>query len=65
VQVVVTISAGETTPKHKHSGEEIIYALEGSLEYFIEGGNSVIVKAGEVVFVPAGTIHSAKNVGNE
>jgi quercetin dioxygenase-like cupin family protein len=64
LQVVVTIGVGETFPKHKHPGEEIIYVLEGCLEYFIEGRDPVTVKAGEVVFVPAKTVHSVKNVGN-
>ena len=63
LQVMVTIGAGETAPKHKHPGEEIIYVLEGSLEYFIEGVAPVTVKAGEVVFIPADTVHSVKNVG--
>ena len=44
--------------------EEIIYVLEGTLEYQVEGKPSVTVKAGDVLFVPARTIHSAKNVGS-
>ena len=63
VQVVVNISEGEKFPKHKHPGEEIIYVLEGLLEYQIEGRAPVTLKAGQVLFVPANTIHSAKNVG--
>jgi quercetin dioxygenase-like cupin family protein len=49
--------------KHKHPGEEIIYVLEGSLEYQVEGKPPTTVKAGEVFFVPAETIHAVKNVG--
>ena len=48
--------------KHKHPGEEIIYVLEGSLEYQVEGLPPT-VNADEVFFVPAETIHAVKNVG--
>jgi len=51
-------------PKHTHPGEEIIYVLEGSLEYEVEGKPPVTLKAGGVLFIPAGTIHAAKNVGS-
>ncbi|KFF03059.1 cupin domain-containing protein [Flavobacterium reichenbachii] len=50
--------------KHFHPGEEIIYVLEGSLEYEIEGQAPVTLKAGEVLFIPAGVVHSAKNNTN-
>jgi quercetin dioxygenase-like cupin family protein len=51
-------------PKHTHPGEEIIYVLEGSLEYEVQGKAPVGLKAGDVFFIPAGTIHAAKNVGS-
>jgi uncharacterized cupin superfamily protein len=35
--------------KHKHPGEEIIYVLEGSLEYQIEGEPTRTVEAGEAL----------------
>ena len=62
VQVRVDFDPGVASPKHTHPGEEIIYVLEGSLEYEVEGKPPVTLKAGEVLFIPAGTIHSAKNV---
>jgi quercetin dioxygenase-like cupin family protein len=52
-------------PKHWHPGEEIIYVLEGTLEYQLEGKPPVTLKAGEALFIPAGTIHAAKNVGTD
>ena len=64
VQVRVDIDPGAVAPRHKHPGEEIIYVLEGSLEYQVEGRSPVTLKAGEVLFIPAGAIHSAKNVGS-
>ena len=63
IQVRVDFDPGYLAPKHTHPGEEIIYVIEGTLEYEIDGKRST-VKAGEV-FVPAGVVHSAKNVGTE
>jgi quercetin dioxygenase-like cupin family protein len=51
-------------PAHKHPGEEIVYAIEGLMEYRLEGKPPVTLKAGEVLFIPAGTIHAVKNVGS-
>jgi quercetin dioxygenase-like cupin family protein/pimeloyl-ACP methyl ester carboxylesterase len=64
VQVRVDFDPGYTSPKHTHPGEEVIYVLEGTLEYQVEGKPPVTLKAGNVLLVPAGTIHAAKNVGN-
>ena len=64
VQVRVDIAPGATFPKHTHPGEEIIYVLEGSLEYQVEGKPPVTLKAGDVFFVPAETVHAARNVGS-
>ena len=65
VQVRVDFEPGYVAPKHTHPGEEIVYVLEGTLEYQIEGKPRVTLKAGDVLFIPAGTIHTAKNVGGE
>ena len=37
VQVRVDFDPGYVSPRHAHPGEEIIYVLEGTLEYEIEG----------------------------
>jgi quercetin dioxygenase-like cupin family protein len=50
--------------RHKHPGEEIIYVLEGSLEYHVDGRPPTTVNAGEVLLVPAETPHAVRNVGN-
>ena len=65
VQVRVDIGPGVVAPNHSHPGEEIIYVIEGSLEYQVEGKPPVTLKAGEVLFIPYGTAHAAKNVGND
>ena len=64
VQVRVDFDPGAAFGKHRHPGEEIIYVVEGSLEYEVEGKPPMTLKAGEVLFIPAGTIHAAKNVGS-
>jgi quercetin dioxygenase-like cupin family protein len=64
VQVRVDFDAGYVSPRHTHPGEEIIYVLEGTLEYEIGSKPPVRVQPGDVLFVPAGTIHSAKNIGS-
>jgi quercetin dioxygenase-like cupin family protein len=64
IQVLVGFAPGVTAPNHKHPGEEIVYVVEGALEYALEGRPPVTLKAGDVLFIPAGTIHAAKNVGS-
>ncbi|HEX7914939.1 cupin domain-containing protein [Rudaea sp.] len=63
IQLRVDIDPGKTAPNHKHPGEEIIYVIEGTIEYGLEGKPPVTLTAGDVLFVPAGVVHSAKNVG--
>jgi quercetin dioxygenase-like cupin family protein len=63
VQVRVELAPGVAFGRHRHPGEEIVYVLEGALEYEVEGRPPVTLRAGDVLFIPAGTIHSAKNVG--
>lgn len=65
IQVRVELDPGVTFGKHRHPGEEIVYVLEGSLEYEVEGRPPVTLRAGGVLFIPAGAIHSARNVGRD
>src|SRR5206468_5856653 len=37
IQTIVAIAPGVTAPRHSHPGEEIIYVLEGLLEYQLDG----------------------------
>jgi quercetin dioxygenase-like cupin family protein len=64
VQVRVDFEPGAAFGRHTHPGEEIIYVLEGALEYQVDGKPPMTLKAGDVLFIPAGTIHAAKNVGS-
>jgi quercetin dioxygenase-like cupin family protein len=64
IQTIVSIAPGVTAPRHSHPGEEIIYLLEGVLEYQLDGQPPVTLKPGDVLFIAAGVVHSAKNVGS-
>jgi quercetin dioxygenase-like cupin family protein len=64
IQVRVELDPGVASPRHWHPGEEIIYVLEGALEYQVDGQPTVTLKPGDVLFIPARTIHAAKAVGN-
>jgi quercetin dioxygenase-like cupin family protein len=64
VQSRVDLSPTAPFIKHTHPGEEIIYVLEGTLEYEIDGQPATTVKAGDVLFVPAGPVHAVRNVGS-
>jgi len=64
IQTRVDLAPEVVAPRHSHPGEEIVYALEGTLEYRLEGRPPVMLTAGEVLFIPDGTIHAVKNVGS-
>jgi quercetin dioxygenase-like cupin family protein len=63
IQVLVEFAAGAVALEHSHPGEEIVYVVEGSLEYEVERKPSVTLEAGDVLFIPADTIHSVRNDG--
>jgi quercetin dioxygenase-like cupin family protein len=64
IQNRVDISPDAPPIRHKHPGEEIIYVLEGTLEYSVDGREPASFKAGEVLLVPPETVHSVRNVGS-
>ena len=64
IQVRVEFAPGVLFPKHSHPGEEIVYVVEGLLEYALEGRPPATLKAGEVLFIPAGTPHAVTNLGS-
>ncbi|WP_116092152.1 cupin domain-containing protein [Sphingomonas crusticola] len=65
IQARVGVAPGGEAARHKHPGEEIVYVLQGSLEYRLDGRPPVTLGAGEVLFVPAGVPHSVRNVGRD
>ncbi len=65
LQARVDFAPGSSFPRHKHPGEEIIYVIEGTLEYELPGRGWVPLKKGDVLFVPDGGVHAARNRGTE
>ena len=63
VQMRVEIDPGHGVPKHTHPGDEVLYVVEGTLEYQPEGQPAVTLRPGQSVFIPAGTVHAARNTG--
>jgi quercetin dioxygenase-like cupin family protein len=63
LQARVDFAPGSSFPRHKHPGEEIIYVIEGALEYELPGQGWVALKKGDVLFVPDGGVHAARNRG--
>ncbi len=63
VQARIDFEPGAAAGYHTHPGEEVIYVLEGEIEYQISGQQPVTLKAGDVLFIPSGAAHRAKNVG--
>jgi quercetin dioxygenase-like cupin family protein len=63
IQARIDIAPGAEAAWHRHPGEEVIYVVEGTLEYQLEGKKAVTVRAGEVLFVPNGVAHRARNPG--
>ena len=64
LQAKVDFAPGSSFPKHSHPGEEIIYVLQGTIEYEVDGKGSITLRAGDVLFVPAGVFHGARNAGD-
>ncbi len=63
-QVLVEFAPGVVAARHSHPGEEIVYVVEGLIEYRLDGRPPVTLEPGEVLFIPYGAIHAAKNVGS-
>ena len=63
IQVRVELAPGVSFGKHTHPGEEVIYMLEGTLEYEVEGRPPITLAAGDVLFIPARAVHAARNPG--
>ena len=63
LQARIDFEPGAFATRHKHPGEEIIYVLEGTLEYELPGKGWVTLKKGDVLFVPDGGVHAARNRG--
>ena len=64
VQARVDLGPEAPLVKHTHPGEEVVYILEGSLEYQVDGQPTRRYNAGEALTVRAGVVHAVCNVGS-
>jgi len=64
VQVRVDFPPGATAVRHSHPGEELVYVIEGVLEYRLDGRTPVTLSAGNVLLIPYGMHHAVRNVGS-
>ena len=64
IQNRVDLETNAPAIRHWHPGEEIIYVLQGSLEYEIDGQPPMTVNAGGALTVPAEAVHAVRNVGD-
>ncbi|KYK48419.1 cupin [Bradyrhizobium liaoningense] len=64
VQVRVDFPPGVVAVRHSHPGEELVYLIEGELEYRLDGRPPVTLKAGDVLLIPHGVHHAVTNVGS-
>lgn len=64
VQVRVDFPPGVNAVRHSHPGEELVYVIEGELEYRLDGRAPVVLKTGDVLLIPYGTPHAVTNVGS-
>ena len=63
IQYRVEISREAPLVKHFHPGEEIVYLLEGEIEYYVEGEPPFSASAGAALTFAAGVVHGARSVG--
>jgi len=64
VQVRVDFPPSVVAVRHSHPGEELVYIIEGVLEYQLDGRPPATLKAGDVLLIPYRTHHAVKNVGS-
>jgi quercetin dioxygenase-like cupin family protein len=62
VLVLAEIAPGAAAGKHRHSGEEFAYVLEGSIRDEAEGKPPATMKPGDVFHRPPREVHDLKNL---
>src|SRR3546814_14363589 len=60
IQVLVELAPVAAAPRHSHPGEELVYVVEGVLEYQLDGKPTVQLKAGAIPCIRSGRAHAAK-----
>ncbi len=60
--VLVEFAPGAVTASHYHSGEELIYLLEGTVSMEVKGKPSVALKSGDTFHLAPKQVHRVKNL---
>jgi quercetin dioxygenase-like cupin family protein len=63
LQVLVEFGPDVFAGRHSHPGEELVYVVEGVLEYRLDGRPPIVLRKGDALFIPRGAVHAVKNVG--
>jgi len=62
--VVYNIDAGQGLPLHNHPNEQMVYVIEGELEFQI-GEKKSVLSAGGIAHVPSNVLHGGKVVSGK
>lgn len=54
---------GQKWENYVHEVDELVYVIEGTMEFEI-GGKKHVLNPGDEAFIPAHITHSARNIGN-
>ena len=57
--VQVYLKRGAHVPLHSHTGEQMVYVLQGVVRWAV-GGREMLVREGEVLHVPSRVSHQAE-----
>jgi quercetin dioxygenase-like cupin family protein len=60
--VLVEFAPGAVTASHYHSGEELIYLLEGTVSMEVKGKLPVTLKSGDTFHLAPKQVHRVKNL---
>ena len=60
VVVLAEVAPDFTGSPHYHTGDEVLYILEGSVAFTLDGKPDVTLRAGETCHIPAKQVHFGK-----
>ena len=63
VTALIEFKPGAVAPRHFHTGEELLYVLEGGVRIEIDGQAPRDLKPGDTLLIPGGVPHLGRNLG--
>jgi quercetin dioxygenase-like cupin family protein len=64
VVVLAEVTPDFTGSPHYHTGDEVLYILEGSVTFTLDGKPDVPLKTGETCHIPAKQVHFGKTASD-